>query len=112
MLAMVCNSRRWDRRGTRRPFVWPSLLLGALAFYGSYLIGDDAFWLSFPLLVVAAIGLYGPVLRDDPRTAAEADRGGAPSRSSTRRAGSAASFLMLALTMAGGALLLLPMRKP
>lgn len=58
--AMLVNSRFSDRTRLRRRWIWPWLVLGALAFYGSYLLGKDAFWLSFPLLVVAAIGLYAP----------------------------------------------------
>jgi MFS family permease len=38
----------------------PVLLVGALAFYGSYLIGASNFWLSFFLLVVAGGAMYAP----------------------------------------------------
>ena len=40
--------------------MWPWLLLGAAAFYGSYLIGPGHFWLSFPLLVIAGAAMYAP----------------------------------------------------
>ena len=63
VLAVVCmilNSRWSDRSGNRARFVWPWLLLGAAAFYGSYLIGPDHFWLSFPLLVIAGAAMYAP----------------------------------------------------
>jgi MFS family permease len=35
-------------------------LIGALAFYGSYLIGASNFWLSFVLLVIAGGAMYAP----------------------------------------------------
>ncbi|WP_051861702.1 MFS transporter [Streptomyces ochraceiscleroticus] len=57
--AMLWNSRASDRAGARSRYVWPWLLLGAAGFYGSYLLGD-AFWLSYPLLCVAAAGMYAP----------------------------------------------------
>jgi sugar phosphate permease len=60
VLVMIFNSRRSDRREVRRPFVWPWLVLGALSFYGSYLLGPNHFWLSFVLLIVAAAGMYAP----------------------------------------------------
>ncbi|TNC22394.1 MFS transporter [Amycolatopsis alkalitolerans] len=60
VVAMLLNSRGSDRTGIRRPYVWPWLLGGAVAFYGSYLLGKDRFWLSFALLIVAAIALYAP----------------------------------------------------
>ena len=49
-----------DRAGKRRVFVWPSLLLGAAAFYGSYLLGGSNFWASFVLLVIAGAAMYAP----------------------------------------------------
>jgi nitrate/nitrite transporter NarK len=117
-----------DRSGRRRPFVWPWLLLGALAFYGSYLLGKNAFWLSFPLLVVAAIALYAPygpyfaMISEllPTRTAGVAvaliNASGALGGFlgtylvgwlDNATGGSAASFLMLALAMAASALVLL-----
>jgi sugar phosphate permease len=49
-----------DRLLVRKAFVWPALLIGALAFYGSYLLGAGNFWLSFALLVVAGGAMYAP----------------------------------------------------
>ncbi|NKQ57015.1 MFS transporter [Amycolatopsis sp. K13G38] len=60
VVAMLFNSRSSDRLGARRHFVWPWLLGGAVAFYGSYLLGAHRFWWSFVLLIVAAIALYAP----------------------------------------------------
>jgi len=60
VICMIVNSRASDRSGHRGRYVWPWLLLGAAAFYGSYLIGPGHFWLSFPLLVVAGAAMYAP----------------------------------------------------
>lgn len=49
-----------DRRLARKPFVWPPLLLGALALYGSYLAGPSHFGLAFLGLIVAGICMYAP----------------------------------------------------
>jgi sugar phosphate permease len=49
-----------DKTLNRKLFVWPFLLLGAVAFYGSYLLGSDHFWLSFVLLIVAGGAMYAP----------------------------------------------------
>lgn len=49
-----------DRIGRRKIAIWPPLLIGALAFYGSYLAGPEHFWAGFALLVVAAAGMYAP----------------------------------------------------
>lgn len=60
VLAMILNSRSSDRSEVRRRFIWPWLLIGSLAFYGSYLLGPNHFWLSFMLLIIAAAGMYAP----------------------------------------------------
>jgi LPXTG-motif cell wall-anchored protein len=57
---MLLASYFSDKSGNRHAFVWPLLLLGALAFYGSYLAGADHFWISFVLLVVAGTAMYAP----------------------------------------------------
>jgi sugar phosphate permease len=49
-----------DKKLTRKIFVWPPLLIGAIAFYASYLVGENNFWLSFALLVIAAGAMYAP----------------------------------------------------
>ena len=58
--AMILNSRFSDRLIRRPVFVWPWLVLGAATFYGSYLAGPHRFWLSFVLLIVAALAMYAP----------------------------------------------------
>jgi sugar phosphate permease len=40
--------------------VWPFLLIGAIAFYSSYMIGTSNFWLSFVLLIIAGGAMYAP----------------------------------------------------
>ncbi|MGA8114094.1 MAG: MFS transporter [Actinocatenispora sp.] len=60
VVAMILNSRASDRAGRRGRYVWPWLLLGGVAFYASYLLGPDQFWLSFPLLSIAAAAMYAP----------------------------------------------------
>jgi sugar phosphate permease len=57
---MIFNSRASDRAGRRTRYVWPWLLLASAAFYGSYLLGPDRFWLAFPLLIVAGGAMYAP----------------------------------------------------
>jgi sugar phosphate permease len=58
--SMVCASYFSDRSGRRNVFIWPFLLVGALAFYGSYLTGNQHFWLSYGLLILAGGAMYAP----------------------------------------------------
>lgn len=60
IIMMLAASYFSDKTLNRKLFVWPFLLLGAVAFYGSYLVGTDHFWLSFALLVVAGGAMYAP----------------------------------------------------
>lgn len=60
IIGMLAASYYSDRTLNRKLFVWPFLLLGAVAFYGSYLLGTDHFWLSFGLLVLAGGAMYAP----------------------------------------------------
>jgi sugar phosphate permease len=60
VLAMLAVSWFSDKLLNRKAFVWPSLLVGALAFYGSYLLGTSSFWLSFTLLIIAGGAMYAP----------------------------------------------------
>jgi sugar phosphate permease len=60
VVAMVTVSWLSDRLQNRKHFVWPSLLIGALAFVASYCVGSQHFWLSFGLLVVAGAAMYAP----------------------------------------------------
>lgn len=60
IIGMLCASYFSDKTLNRKAFVWPFLLIGALAFYGSYLVGANNFWLSFGLLIVAGGAMYAP----------------------------------------------------
>ncbi|GAB3943009.1 MFS transporter [Spirosoma harenae] len=60
IIGMLSASYFSDKTLNRKAFVWPFLLLGAAAFYGSYLVGVDNFWLSFMLLVLAGGAMYAP----------------------------------------------------
>ena len=57
---MIIGSYFSDVSGNRKNFVWPFLLIGAVAFYGSYLLGTSSFWLGYTLLVVAGATMYAP----------------------------------------------------
>ncbi len=60
IIGMLAASYYSDKTLKRKIFVWPFLLVGALAFYGSYLLGTDHFWVSFVLLVIAGATMYAP----------------------------------------------------
>jgi sugar phosphate permease len=60
IIAMIITSHFSDKTLNRKIFVWPFLLIGAIAFYGSYLIGTNNFWMSFTLLVIAGAMMYAP----------------------------------------------------
>lgn len=60
VIGMLSASYFSDKTLNRTLFVWPFLLLGALAFYGSYLIGAANFWGSYTLLIIAGGAMYAP----------------------------------------------------
>src|SRR3954463_6686068 len=60
IIGMLTASYYSDKTLNRKAFVWPFLLIGAIAFYGSYLTGTSNFWLSFVLLVIAGGAMYAP----------------------------------------------------
>ena len=60
IIGMITASYFSDKTLNRKIFVWPFLLIAALAFYGSYLVGTNNFWLSFVLLVIAGMAMYAP----------------------------------------------------
>ncbi len=49
-----------DKMQRRKQFIWPLLLVAAIAFFTSYLIGNHSFWISYALIVVAAACMYAP----------------------------------------------------
>jgi sugar phosphate permease len=60
IIGMLSASYFSDKTLNRKIFVWPFLLIGAIAFYSSYLIGANHFWASFVLLVIAGAAMYAP----------------------------------------------------
>ena len=60
IITMLTASYFSDKSLNRKAFVWPFLLIGAIAFYCSYLVGAENFWLSFSLLIVAGGAMYAP----------------------------------------------------
>jgi sugar phosphate permease len=57
---MLIASHFSDRSGQRKTFVWPFLVVGAVAFAGSFLLGRSSFWPGFTLLVIAGGCMYAP----------------------------------------------------
>jgi sugar phosphate permease len=60
VVLMLVVSYFSDKTLKRSAFVWPFLLIGAVAFYFSYAVGTDHFWISFALLVIAGGAMYAP----------------------------------------------------
>lgn len=59
-ILMLVFSHLSDRRSERKTFIWPPLLVGAIAFYVSFLIGSRSFFVSYLLLILAAGMMYAP----------------------------------------------------
>jgi sugar phosphate permease len=60
VIGMISASYFSDKTLQRKLFVWPFLLIGAVAFYCSYLAGAHNFWLSYTLLIIAGGAMYTP----------------------------------------------------
>ncbi|MFZ0282201.1 MAG: MFS transporter [Bacteroidales bacterium] len=60
IIGMLTSSYFSDKTLKRKSFIWPFLLIGSLAFYGSYLMGTTNFWISYILLVIAGGAMYAP----------------------------------------------------
>ena len=60
ILGMVSVSYLSDKTLNRKVFVWLFLLIAALAFYGSYMIGASNFRISYILLIIAGMAMYAP----------------------------------------------------
>ncbi|MCC3380488.1 MFS transporter [Paenibacillus farraposensis] len=60
VIGMLTASYFSDKMENRKAFVWPFLMVGAVAFYASYLLGADHFWISFILLIIAGAAMYAP----------------------------------------------------
>ncbi len=59
-IAMIAVSWASDKMQNRKLFVWPLLLIGGLAFIGSWAVGANHFWVSYTLLVIAGAAMYAP----------------------------------------------------
>jgi len=60
IIGMLVASYFSDKTLKRKSFIWPCLLIGAIAFYCSYLVGTTNFWLSFALLSLSGMAMYTP----------------------------------------------------
>jgi len=60
IISMISVSYFSDKSLKRKIYVWPFLLIGAIAFYSSYLVGMHNFWLSYVLLIIAGGAIYAP----------------------------------------------------
>lgn len=60
IIGMFIVSYLSDKTLNRKAFIWPFLLIAAIAFYCSYLAGAGNFWLSFVLLIIAGCAMYVP----------------------------------------------------
>ena len=60
IISMISVSYFSDKTLKRKIYVWPFLLIGAIAFYSSYLVGTHNFWLSYTLLIIAGGAMYAP----------------------------------------------------
>lgn len=60
IISMITVSYFSDKTLKRKIYVWPFLLIGAIAFYSSYLVGTQNFWLSYVLLIIAGGAMYAP----------------------------------------------------
>jgi sugar phosphate permease len=60
IILMLVASYFSDRSLIRKPYVWPFLLAGALAFFISYLLGASNFWISLIMLIIAGGCMYAP----------------------------------------------------
>ena len=57
---MLAASHFSDKSLRRKEYIWPFLLIGAIAFYTSYLVGTSNLWLSIVLLIIAGAAMYMP----------------------------------------------------
>ncbi|WP_166336665.1 MFS transporter [Sphingobacterium chungjuense] len=60
IVGMLITSFFADRSRSRTHYVWPFLVIGAIAFYVSYVLGSSHFWLSYACLIIAGAAMYIP----------------------------------------------------
>ena len=49
-----------DRTLSRKRFVWPFLVLGGIAMFGSYMTASHSFWAAYGFLILAGGCMYAP----------------------------------------------------
>ncbi|HZI54112.1 MAG TPA: MFS transporter [Chitinophagaceae bacterium] len=60
IIGMMSAAYYSDKTLNRKTYIWPFLLIGAIAFYASYLVGPQQFWISYVLLIIAGTTMYAP----------------------------------------------------
>lgn len=60
IIGMISVSYFSDKTLNRKTFIWVFLSIASLAFLGLFLIGQDNFWFSFILLVIAGSAICAP----------------------------------------------------
>jgi len=60
VVVMMAVSHYSDRRGQRRKYVWPLLMLGGVALAGSFFTVDHSFVAAYACLIVSASCMYAP----------------------------------------------------
>ncbi|MGC2298570.1 MAG: MFS transporter [Acidobacteriaceae bacterium] len=60
VVLMLVVSHLSDRRGQRRKYVWPLLVVGGVAMAGSYFSVDHSFPVAYACLIVAGSCMYAP----------------------------------------------------
>jgi sugar phosphate permease len=60
VVVMMTVSHFSDRRGQRRKYVWPLLMLGGVALAGSFFTVDRSFVAAYACLIVSACCMYAP----------------------------------------------------
>lgn len=60
IVTMLSVSWLSDKMQNRKLYIWPLLLIASAAFFTSYTIGNQHFWISYALLVIAAACMYAP----------------------------------------------------
>lgn len=60
VLGMLLVSWNSDKRLKRKVYIWSSLSLASIAFFAIYILDSSNFWISYVLLLIAAMGMYAP----------------------------------------------------
>jgi sugar phosphate permease len=60
VILMIIVSAVSDRMLTRKPFVWPFLMLSGIGLFCSFATVNSNFWLSYGALIIAGGAMYAP----------------------------------------------------